>query len=134
MSLDVEITQEMLETAACAQLYREDPILQLRKIIGKKLTNKEMDELYHSVIKHPDFERVKQETIDFESQTLVDENVDTIMLYYNKLLKQAQYEGKYDVIVKILKEIRQLKAVENEQMKFEIRIKVEEPKGGNNNG
>ena len=49
------------------------------------------------------------------------------MLFYNKLLKDAQRESKYEVAARILKEIRELKAIENEQMRFEIVITVKQP-------
>ena len=37
---NIEITTEMLEAVALAQLYREDATLALRKIITAKLTSK----------------------------------------------------------------------------------------------
>lgn len=129
---DIEITPELMEAVALALLYREDAVLAIRKIISEKLNNSEIVELYKRIKNHPDFDRIKQDTIQAETLTLIDDNVDTIMLYYNKLLKQAQFEGKYEVVTRILKEIRQLKAIENEQMKFEISIKVYEPNKGDN--
>ena len=59
--------------------------------------------------------------------SLVEDDVDTMMLFYNKLLKDAQRESKYEVAARILKEIRELKAIENEQMRFEIVITVKQP-------
>lgn len=127
MSLeDIEITKEIMETVALAQLYRDDPILALRKVVKEKATESEMKTFYKRVLQHPDFNTVKSDAVMLESATLIDENTDTLQLYYNKLLKQAQFEKKYEVVTRILKEIRQLKAIDNEQSKFEIIIKLDE--------
>lgn len=125
--MDIEITDEMIEAVALSQLYREDPILALRKVVKEKLSQADMTKLYKDILKHPRFNEVKQDAIKLEEATLIDDNVDTIMLYYNKLLRDAQFEKKYEVAARILGEIRKLKAIENEQMKFEIVIKVEKP-------
>ena len=50
---------------------------------------------------------------------------------YAKLGVKTRTYNKYEVIVRILKEIRQLKAIEDEQMQFEVVITVEEPKQTN---
>lgn len=127
MSLDdIEITKEIMETVALAQLYRDDPILALRKVVKEKATESEMKLFYKKILQHPDFATIKSDAILLESATLIDENTDTLQLYYNKLLKQAQFEKKYEVVARILKEIRQLKAIDNEQSKFEIIIKLDE--------
>ena len=127
MSLeDIEITKEIMETVALAQLYRDDPILALRKVVKEKATESEMKIFYKKVLQHPDFSTVKSDAVMLESATLINENTDTLQLYYNKLLKQAQFEKKYEVVTRILKEIRQLKAIDNEQSKFEIIIKLDE--------
>lgn len=128
---DIEITREMMEAVAYAQLYREEPVLALQKVnaVGnKKVSNREMEAIYREILKHPDFQQVKKEAIELETLTNVDDTIDTIQLNYNRLLKKAQAEGKYEVVVRILDKIRQLKAIDNEQMKFEIKITVEEPK------
>lgn len=127
MSIDnTEITKEIMETVALAQLYRDDPILALRKVVKEKATESEMKLFYKKILQHPDFATIKSDAILLESATLIDENTDTLQLYYNKLLKQAQFEKKYEVVARILKEIRQLKAIDNEQSKFEIIIKLDE--------
>lgn len=129
---EIEITEDMLEAVATAQLYREDPMLALRKVGIPKLTNDELKAFYKRLLKDPRLGEYKENAIKIEeAANFTDDNVDTIMLYYNKLLKDAQFEKKYEVVLRILKEIRQLKAIENEQMKFEIVIKVEEPKKAN---
>ena len=72
-----------------------------------------------------------------EAHTLVKDDMDTIMLLYNKMLREATAEKKYDVIIRILKEIRQIKAIEDEQTKFEVVIRVltpDEIKEMQNNG
>lgn len=126
---DIEITEEMLEKVALAQLYRDDPILELRKVVSSKLTSKEMDALYKRILKDPRFEETKKDAIKLEEATLIDDDSNTIMLYYNKLLREAQQEKKYEVAARILGEIRKLKAIDNEQTKFEIIFKIREKDG-----
>lgn len=111
-----------------AQLYRDDIIKAITKLAGK-ISNKEAEALYKEILQHPDFAQIKEDILKVEEATLIDEDADTIMLYYNKLLRDAQFEKKYEVILRILKEIRQMKAIEDEQMQFEVRIIVEEPNG-----
>lgn len=127
---NIEITREMMEAVVMAQLYREDIIKAITKLAGK-ITNKDAEVLYKEILQHPDFPKIKEDLLKVEEATLIDENADTIMLYYNKLLKDAQFEKKYEVILRILKEIRQMKAIEDEQMQFEVIITVEEPEHTN---
>lgn len=129
MSEELQITEEMLEKVALAQLYRDDPILELRKVVSSKLTSKEMDALYKRILKDPRFEETKKDAIKLEEATLIDDDSNTIMLYYNKLLREAQQEKKYEVAARILGEIRKLKAIDNEQTKFEIVFKIKEKDG-----
>lgn len=121
-----EITRELMEAVVMAQLYREDIIKTISKIVGK-ITNKEAEALYKEVLQRPDFATIKADLLKVEEATLIDEDSDTIMLYYNKLLRDAQFEKKYEVILRILKEIKQMKAIEDDQTKFEIVITVEKP-------
>ena len=123
---DYEITRELMEAVVMAQLYREDIIKTIGKIVGK-ITNKEAENLYKEILQHPDFSKIKEDLLKVEEATLIDEDSDTIMLYYNKLLRDAQFEKKYEVILRILKEIKQMKAIEDDQTKFEIIITVEKP-------
>lgn len=129
MAEEIQITEEMLEKVALAQLYRDDPILELRKVVSSKLTSKEMDALYKRILKDPRFEETKKDAIKLEEATLIDDDSNTIMLYYNKLLREAQQEKKYEVAARILGEIRKLKAIDNEQTKFEIVFKIREKDG-----
>lgn len=122
---DIEITTDMLDCVALALLYREDAITELRKVITQKLTNKEMEALYRKILKSPEFEARKQEAVELESITLVDDNLDTVLLQYNQMLKKAKQEGKYEVAARILKEIRMIKAIDNEQNEFKIEITVD---------
>ena len=129
MANELQITEEMLEKVALAQLYRDDPILELRKVISSKLTSKEMEALYKRILKDPRFESTKKDAIKLEEATLIDDDPNTIMLYYNKLLRDAQQEKKYEVAARILGEIRRMKAIDNEQTKFEIVFKIREKDG-----
>ena len=47
------------------------------------------------------------------------------MLQYNRLLEEAREEKKYEVAARILKEIKQLKAIEDDENKFEITFVIE---------
>lgn len=122
---NIEITEELMNAVALAQLYREDVVTVIKKLVPQKLSSSQMDSLYKKILTHPKFAEIKQDAINLECKTLVDDDMNTIMLYYNKLLKQAQHEGKFDIAARILKEIRQIKAIDNEQVKFEIDITVE---------
>ena len=130
---DIEITDSMIDAVVSAQLYREDPIDNLRKAGIPKITNLEVQALYKRIIESPDFDEKKKAAIDLQKMSLVEDDVDTIMLFYNKLLKDAQREGKYEVAARILKEIKELKAIDNEQMRFEIIITVKKPEDTNKN-
>lgn len=126
---DVEITDEMREAVALAILYREDPILALRKVDScpKKISNHDINLIYNKIRNDSSFNQFKQNVIKVESNTLVEDNLDTVMLMYNKMLRDATAEKKYDVVARILKEIRQIKAIEDEQTKFEVVIRVLTP-------
>ncbi len=116
---DIEITREMLEAVAEAQLYREDVEIALKSFVGK-ITSKQLKNLYRRILQHPDLPKIKEEFIKVEEMTLIDDDVNTINLVYNKLLKKAQFDGKYDVVAKILDKIRQLKSIDNTEMEFKI--------------
>lgn len=124
---NIEITDAMIDAVVSAQLYREDPIDNLRKAGIPKISNLEVQALYKRIIELPDFQDKKKANLELQKMSLINDDVDTMMLFYNKLLKDAQREGKYEVAARILKEIRELKAIENEQMKFEIIITVKKP-------
>lgn len=124
---DIEITDAMIDAVVSAQLYREDYVENLRKSGIPKISNLEVQQLYKRIINLPDFNEKKKATIDLQKMSLVEDDVDTMMLFYNKLLKDAQREGKYEVAARILKEIRELKSIENEQMRFEVVITVKQP-------
>ena len=124
---DIEITDAMIDAVVSAQLYREDYVENLRKSGIPKISNLEVQQLYKRIIGLPDFNEKKKAAIDLQKMSLVEDDVDTMMLFYNKLLKDAQREGRYEVAARILKEIRELKSIENEQMRFEVVITVKQP-------
>ena len=124
---DIEITDAMIDAVVSAQLYREDYVYNLRKAGIPKISNLEVQQLYKRILDLPDFDEKKKAAIDLQKMSLVEDDVDTMMLFYNKLLKDAQREGKYEVAARILKEIRELKSIENEQMRFEVVITVKQP-------
>lgn len=124
---NIEITDAMIDAVVSAQLYREDPIDNLRKAGIPKISNLEVQALYKRIIELPDFQEKKNANLELQKMSLINDDVDTMMLFYNKLLKDAQREGKYEVAARILKEIRELKSIENEQMRFEVIITVDNP-------
>lgn len=126
---DIEITRELMEAVAIGQLYREEISTTLRKAVPGKLTQDDITILYKKILSHPQFQSIKDEAVKLEELTLIDDNVDTIALYYNKLLKDAQFEKKYEVVIRILKEIQNLKAIENSETKFEILIELDKGDG-----
>ena len=125
---DLSITREMIEAVVLAQLYREDPIERLIRITTKKYTSTELNKVYHDILSHPDFGKVKDEIIQMEKMTCVEDDSETVMLIYNKLLRDAQKEKKYEVAARILSEIRKLKAIDDAEQKFEVIITVKPPK------
>jgi hypothetical protein len=122
---NIEVTREMMEALAIAYLYREDASNAIRIAYPNKLTAMELKMLENKIKKHPDFKAVQEDVKQLESLSLTEDNLDTIMLQYNKILQKALYEKKYEVAARILAEIRKIKAIENEQMKFEVVIKLE---------
>lgn len=125
---DLSITREMIEAVVLAQLYREDSVERLRKVITGKYTSSEFNALYHNILSHPDFSKIKDEIIQTEKMTCIEDDSETVMLIYNKLLRDAQKEKKYEVAARILSEIRKLKAIDDEEQKFEVIITVKPPK------
>lgn len=124
-----EITDEMYSVVAESLLYREDAEANLfkSKLCPKHWTKLDIRKVYQYIIRNEKFKQIKEDYKILESQTLVEDDLSTVMLIYNRLLRNAQEEGKYDVVARILKEIRQLKAIDNEQMKFEVVFKVMTP-------
>ncbi len=125
---EIPITREMFEAVVLAQLYREEPADRLRKVVTGRMTSVELNQLYHSILAHPKYILVKKEILDLEKKTNIEDDSDTIMLIYNKMMKDAQAQGKYEVATRILSEIRKLKAIDDKEQKFEIIITVKPPK------
>lgn len=127
IKFETDVSKQMFEVVAEALLYKEDAkdSLKKSKLCPKNWTMADYDKVVKYILRHPDFKEVQQDYEKLQSSTLIDDNINTIMLMYNRMLQQAQAEQKYDVVVRILKEIRQIKAIENEQMKFEITFKIQ---------
>ena len=125
---DFNITREMIEAVVLAQLYREEPSDRLRQVATGKMTFDELNQLYHDILVHPDYAQIKQETIDLEKKTSIEDDPDTMLLIYNKMVRDTQAQGKYEVATRILSEIRKLKAIDNAEQKFEVIITVKPPK------
>lgn len=125
---DLSITREMIEAVVLAQLYREDPSVRLRNVVTGKYTSAEFNKIYHDILSHPEFSKIKDEIIQTEKLTCVEDDSETVMLIYNKLLRDAQKEKKYEVAARILSEIRKLKAIDDAEQKFEVIITVKPPK------
>lgn len=132
MSKDIdfenEITSEMYEALVEASLYGEDAELALKKIVPKTWSIPDTRAAIKYMQRNKEkLEQVKKDIINVEKASLIEQDQDTIMLMYKKLIEKAQKEGKYEVVTRILREIRQMKAIENEQMKFEVIITVKKP-------
>lgn len=128
IDFEKEITSEMYEALVQANLYGESPELELKKLVPKSWTVADTKRAIRFMQAQKDkMEEVKKSFIDLEKASLIDHDQDTIMLMYKNLIEKAQKEGKYEVVTRILREIRQMKAIENEQMKFEVIIRVEKP-------
>lgn len=118
----MEITREMMEAVALSLLYNEREDTRLRQIIQKKMSSKEMEQLIKDIKLHPDFKDIKEDIVKIESAGLINDNMDTILLQYNKMLQNATFEGKYDIAMRILKEIKQIKSIDNTENEFKITI------------
>ena len=114
--------------AYALRLYGEDAELALKKVVPKAWSIPETRAAIKYMQRNKEkLEQVKKDIIEVEKASLIEQDQDTIMLMYKKLIEKAQKEGKYEVVTRILREIRQMKAIENEQMKFEVIIKVKKP-------
>lgn len=118
----MEITREMMEAVALSLLYNEREDTRLRQIIQKKMSSKEMEQLIKDIKLRPDFKDIKEDIVKIESAGLIDDNMDTILLQYNKMLQDATFEKKYDIAMRILKEIKQIKSIDNTENEFKITI------------
>ena len=118
----MEITREMMEAVALSLLYNEREDARLRQVIQKKMSSKEMEQLIKDIKLNPDFKDIKEDIVKIESAGLIDDNLDTILLQYNKMLQNATFEGKYDIAMRILKEIAQIKSIDNTENEFKITI------------
>lgn len=118
----MEITREMMEALALSLLYNEREDTRLRQVIQKKISSKEMEQLIKDIKLHPDFKDIKEDIVKIESAGLIDDNMDTILLQYNKMLQNATFECKYDIAMRILKEIKQIKSIDNTENEFKITI------------
>lgn len=118
----MEITREMMEAVALSLLYNEREDTRLRQVVSKKMSSKEMEQLIKDIKLHPDFKDIKEDIVKIESAGLIDDNIDTILLQYNKMLQNATFEGKYDIAMRILKEIKQTKSIDNTENEFKITI------------
>lgn len=118
----MEITREMMEAVALSLLYREREDTRLRQVLQKKMSTKDMDKLIKDIKTNPQFKEIKNDIIKIETAGLINDNMDTILLQYNKMLQDAMFDGKYDVATRILKEIRQIKSIDNTENEFKITI------------
>lgn len=128
INFEKEVTTEMYEALVEASLYGENPELALKKLVPKSWSMNDTKAAIRFMQANRDkLEEIKSEIVEIEKASLIEQDQDTIMLMYKKLIEKAQQEGKYEVVTRILREIRQMKAIENEQMKFEVIIRVEKP-------
>lgn len=118
----MEITREMMEAVALSLLYNEREDTRLRQVIKKKISSKDMEQLIKDIKLNPDFKDIKEDIVKIESAGLIDDNMDTILLQYNKMLQDATFEKKYDIAMRILKEIKQIKSIDNAENEFKITI------------
>ena len=126
---EIEITRDMMEAVALCSIYKEDVENALRKVCPQVKRPDEINALAKRILATPQFAKVKEDVIKLEKMTLIDDDVDTIELVYNDLIKEARFEKKYDVALRVLKELRTLKAITDDETKFEINITVEKPNG-----
>lgn len=125
----IDITQEMMEAVAVAQLYREDAVFVLQQTVPAAKKTSIAEALLRRILLDPRYEQVKKDILSVEKITLTEESIDTIELMYNSLLREARIEKKYEVAIRILKELQQLKAIKNNEMDFKINISIRKQDG-----
>lgn len=120
----MDIPEELYEVVAEACLYKENVPLAISKYVSKelkkKISGKEVNELYRTILQDEKFKERLKKYQEIEKVTVLDEDQDTIMLMYNRIIRDATRDGKYEVVARVLKEIRQLKAIEDKQMEFKM--------------
>lgn len=123
----MDIPEELYDIVAEACLYREDCIQAIasymNKELRKKISVKEANEVYRKILASPEFKTRMKQYVKIEKATVIDDDQDTIMLQYNRIIRDATKDGKYEVVARVLKEIRQLKAIEDKQMEFNVTFK-----------
>ena len=122
MAEDIDL--ELYETVANACLYNEDITDAIRKYYksayGKVLKNNEIEELRKSVLKDNNFKAILKDFTEVEIAGLLEDTRETILLKLNRIIKNANREGKYDTVVKTLDRIAKMLAIEDKQMEFKI--------------
>ena len=124
-----DITLEMIEAVAQCLVYREEYEPYLKEVCPRDWRPQDLDKAYNLILADERLDQVKETVKALEKKTLIDDDKDTLMLVYNSLLMDAKRNGKFDVVARILKEIRQLKQLDKDDTVFEVVIKVKHPEG-----
>ncbi|MBP5597567.1 MAG: hypothetical protein J6Y02_19505 [Pseudobutyrivibrio sp.] len=119
-----ESYKELWDTIAEALLQLEEPTNAIIKYYGKtqKCSQKQASEIYKTVVQNKEFQEYLKTYVEIQSESLIDENNDTIRLKLNKIYSRALKEGKYNEATKILSNIGNMLNIQQEQMEFKIDI------------
>ena len=120
----IEIPEELYDIVAEACLYRGNPVQDIASYMNRelrrKISIKEATQVYHDILKQPDFKDRMKSYLALEKATVIDDDEDTILLQYNRIIREATKDGKYEVVARVLDKIRQIKAIDDKQIDFNI--------------
>lgn len=116
------IPEELYDAVAEACLYSENVPQAIIKFFGgtKKCSLKEASELHKQILRSPKFKEKMKDYVEVEKAGLFEDDRETILLKLNRIIRDANREGKYDTVVKTLDRIAKMLAIEDKQTEFKI--------------
>lgn len=123
ISNETSISSELFDIVTEACLYNKDPV-QAIKTKAKK-TLQESRELYKKILQHPEFKERMNAYTELEKLTLFSEDRETLLLKLYKIIQEANFEKRYDIVVKTLDRIAKMLSIEDKQMEFKITFSFE---------
>lgn len=117
-----DIPEELYDAVAEACLYSENVPQTIIKFFGgtKKCSLKEASEFHKQILRDPKFRERMKDYVEVEKAGLFEDDRETILLKLNRIIRDANREGKYDTVVKTLDRIAKMLAIEDKQTEFKI--------------
>ena len=122
MMNNFDIPEELYDIVADACLYNENVNQAILKYFKstKKCTPKEAAEIHKAILKDPKFKERMDDCVKVEKAGLFEDDRETILLKLNRIIRDANAEGKYDTVVKTLDRIAKMLSIEDKQTEFHI--------------